>query len=128
MYLDRETWLVSHPVFRCLGSEASEPQVLVSYGEGFAPVVNSVPAFLHLTLSRADGRASVLLREIWNDELGLSGTKAHPVLFDELHQAVTVRWGSNESAQQFGVFCRHTNDSALWVGAMAYWGRCDEST
>ena len=97
------TWLANHPVFLNLANEAGDPRALVSYAEGFAPVVNSVPAFLHLTLSRANGRANVMLREIWNDELGLSGTKPHPVLFDEFHRAVTARWGSNTQVQQKGI-------------------------
>jgi len=97
------TWLVSHPVFRSLTDENQAASVLPSYVEGFAPVVNSVPAFLHLTLSRADAKANILLREIWNDELGLSGTKAHPVLFDEVHQSVTARWGTKRDAQQYGI-------------------------
>jgi len=103
MYFDENTWLLNHPVFRSLSDAAEAPGILVSYVEGFAPVVNSVPAFLHLTLTRGDHDARILLREIWNDELGLSGTKAHPVLFDELHHAVTSRWGSNRDIQAFGV-------------------------
>lgn len=103
MYPGAATWLVSHPVFRNFTEGAPEPQVLVSYAEGFAPVVNSVPTFLHLTLSRSDARASLLLREIWNDELGLSGTKAHPVLFDELYCVVTTRWGKNGRSQEHGI-------------------------
>lgn len=97
------TWLASHPVFRGLASETVDSRLLVSYVEGFAPVVNSVPAFLHITMSRAQGNPSMLLREIWNDELGLSGTKAHPVLFDEVHQFVTTRWGSDIGVQSLGV-------------------------
>lgn len=103
MYPTTVTWLVNHPVFRGLASSVINERLLVAYVEGFAPVVNSVPAFLHVTMSRAQGKAAELLREIWNDELGLTGTKAHPVLFDDVHRAVTQRWGSHTSVQSFGV-------------------------
>ena len=45
MYPSSATWLVSHPVFRSFADGASEPEVFVSYAEGFAPVVNSVQPF-----------------------------------------------------------------------------------
>jgi pyrroloquinoline quinone (PQQ) biosynthesis protein C len=97
-------WLTEHPLFRGLATPGKvDPSLMVAYVEGFAPVVNSVPAFLHVTLSRADGKAKALLREIWNDELGLSGTKSHPVLFEELHAAVTSAHGRNEASQRVGI-------------------------
>ena len=45
----------------------------------------------------------MLLREIWNDELGLSGTKAHPVLFDDLYRAVTARWGQDSALRSMAL-------------------------
>ncbi len=86
-----------------MASDQIDPQVLVAYVEVFAPFVNSLPARVHLTLSRADRKAASVLREIWSDELGLSGTKARPALFDQLHQSVVDRWGHNIDIQHVGV-------------------------
>lgn len=98
-----DVWLVDHPLFRALAVSPTNPGVLAAYVEAFAPVVNSVPAFLHVTLSRSNGRVASLLREIWNDELGLSGTPSHPVLFDQLHNAVVSKFGGNIEVQSLGV-------------------------
>jgi pyrroloquinoline quinone (PQQ) biosynthesis protein C len=104
MFDNVEIWLAKHPVFSALQGKTEDGAVLSAYAEGFAPVVNAVPVFLHVTLSRADAEACGLLRDIWNDELGVSGTAAaHPVLFDEVHRAFTSRWGPNLEAQRHGI-------------------------
>jgi len=98
-----DIWLSRHPVFSEFATYNARSSLLIAYVEGFAPMVNSVPAFLHLTMSRASGQAADLLRSIWDDELGMNGTRPHPVLFDDVYREVTGRHGHNSSAQRHGI-------------------------
>lgn len=99
----QEIWLVRHRVFCEFATGSPRSSLMVAYVEGFAPMVNSVPVFLHLTMSRASVQAAELLRNIWDDELGVSGTRPHPVLFDEVHREITQRYGRCLLAQRYGV-------------------------
>jgi len=56
------------------------------FAESFAPLIYSVPAFLGVTLARADMQARSFLASIWADEVGHSGVPSHPSLFEAFHR------------------------------------------
>ena len=98
-----DAWLQEHSVFRALRGREHPEQLWPTYVEAFAMVVYSVPAFLGVTLARADENSLPLLSEIWSDELGTSATAAHPVLFQRLRDAVVARYGARPEMHAIGL-------------------------
>lgn len=103
MPLVPKQWLVNHSLFDRLREGAGKKPVWAVFAETFSPLIYSVPAFLGITLARADSYAGRLLDEVWAEELGTNGSPSHPVLFERLHRVATRKWGSFHHLHNFGV-------------------------
>jgi pyrroloquinoline quinone (PQQ) biosynthesis protein C len=98
-----EQWLVTHPLFNHLRGDDTSKKAWAVFAETFAPLIYSVPAFLGVTLARADSHARSSLDEVWAEELGTNGVASHPVLFENLHRVATRSGGSFHKLQGFGI-------------------------
>lgn len=96
-------WLAHHPFFTTLRTADAPGELWSMFAEGFAPLIYSVPAFLGVTLAKADDFSSPFLIEVWSDELGAGPTPSHPVLFEIFHRFATSRWGHFPELHQPGV-------------------------